>query len=156
MKRVFIILTLAVITLTANAQQRIIPMLDIDERTYEEAIELLNIMERTMRIERYDRIKLNNEHFTTYYGEIDLKRDGENSIRISIVEFTKMLEEHISYPSRRFYEIGDIQTELILQTAEMYKYISARMMRDKRIRGINIKIDSRTGGSYIIVYLHKF
>ena len=143
---------MVVMTLTASAQMRIIPKREITQKTYEEAIELLTVMERTRHIERCEHIELNNEHFTTYYGEISLEKEGNHCVRVSIAEFTEMLEEHISYPSRRIYNIQSIQTELILKTADMYEYLSVRLARDKHIRGMEIGINNRTGGAYIRVY----
>lgn len=155
MKRVYLILMFGLLAFTANAQQRINPMLDITPKTYEEAIELLMVMDRTMLIERLEGIRLKNDHLTTHYGEIDLRRNSGNSVRISIAEFTDMLNDHISYPSRRIYEISSIQTELILQTTDLYKYMSKRLMRNNRIRSMRISIDERTGGAYIEVIFHR-
>ena len=155
MKRVYLILMFGLLAFTANSQQRINPMLDITPKTYEEAIELLMVMDRTMLIERLEGIRLKNDHLTTHYGEIDLIRNGGNSVRISIAEFTDMLNDHISYPSRRIYEISSIQTELILQTTDLYKYMSKRLMRNNRIRSMRISIDERTGGAYIEVIFHR-
>jgi hypothetical protein len=143
-------------TFTLKAQPRIHQMLEINQRTYEEAIELLMVMDRTMRIEMIEGIRLKNEILTTKYGEITLRKDGYNSIRIELTELIDILNDHVLYPSRRIYEIQSIQTETILQTAELYKYISKRLARNHRIKRVQIKIDQRTGGAYISVNLHKF
>lgn len=153
MKKLFLILTMVVMTLTASAQMRIIPKREITQKTYEEAIELLTVMERTRHIERCEYVELNNEHFTTYYGEISLEMEGNHWIRVSIAEFTEMLKDHVSHPSRRIYNLQSIQTELILQTADLYEYLSVRLARNKHIRGMEIAIDNQTGGAYILVYL---
>lgn len=156
MKRLFLILSLVVMTFTLTAQPRFHQMLEINQRTYEEAIELLMVMDRTMRIEMLEGIRLKNEILTTQYGEITLRKDGHNSIRIELSEITSILNDHISYPSRRIYEIQSIQTESILQTADLYEYMSKRLARNHRIRSVQIKIDQRTGGAYVSVNLHKF
>ena len=139
----------------ANAQQRITPMVDITHDVYDEAIDLVLIMSRTSHIERCDGIRLDNDYFTTYYGEISLRREGHSSIKIEITEFTKLLDEHVSYPSRRKYGLTQIQTELILQTADLYEYMSRRLVREQGIKNMCIKIDNRTGGAYIRVDLYR-
>lgn len=154
MKKLFVILTFMLTAIAANAQQRITPVMDITHSTYEEAINILLVMERTSRIERYEGIKLDNDYLTTSYGEISLRRDG-NSIRIDIAEFTKILNEHISYPSRRKYLLNQIQTELILQTADLYEYMSHHLVNNRRIKNMYIKIDSKTGGAYISVDFYR-
>lgn len=155
MKRL-LILTLVVMAFTLKAQPRIHQMLEIDQRTYEEAIELLMVMDRTMRIEMLEGIRLKNEIFTTQYGEITLRKDGHNSIRIEMTEITNILNDHISYPSRRIYDIRSIQTETIIQTVYLYEYMSVRLERNHRVKSVQIKIDQRTGGAYVSVNLHKF
>ena len=154
MKKIFVILTFMLTAIAANSQQRITPVMDITHSTYEEAVKLVLVMVRTSHIERYEGIKLDNDYLTTYYGEISLRRDG-HSIRIDIAEFTKILNEHISYPNRRKYSIGQIQTELILQTADLYEYMSHHLVNNRRIKNMYIKIDSRTGGAYILVDLYR-
>ena len=156
MKKLFLILTLVVMTFTLKAQPRIHQMLEINQRTYEEAIELLMVMDRTMRIEMIEGIRLKNEILTTQYGEITLRKVGHNSIRIELTEITNILNDHISYPSRRIYEIQSIQTETILQTADLYEYMSKRLARNHMVKSVQIKIDQRTGGAYVSVNLHKF
>ena len=141
--------------IAANSQQRITPMMDITRSTYDEAIELVLVMVRTSHIERYEGIKLDNDYLTTYYGEISLRRESYSSIRIEISEFTKILNEHISYPSRRKYSLNQIQTELILQTSDLYEYMSQKLVRNRGIKNMYIKIDSRTGGAYILVDFYR-
>jgi hypothetical protein len=155
MKKLFVILMFMLIAIAADAQQRITPMIDITRSTYDEAIELVMVMVRTSHIERYEGIKLDNDYLTTYYGEITLRREGHSSIRIEISEFTKILNEHISYPSRRKYSLNQIQTELILQTADLYEYMSQKLVRNQGIKNMCIKIDSRTGGAYILVDFYR-
>jgi hypothetical protein len=155
MKKLFVILAFMLTAFAANAQQRITPMMDITHNVYDEAIDLVLVMTRTSHIERCDRIRLDNDYFTTYYGEISLRREGDSSIRIEIVEFTKMLNEHVSYPSRRKYLLNQIQTELILQTADLYEYMSRRLVREQGVKNMCIKVDNRTGGAYIRVDLYR-
>lgn len=140
--------------IAADAQQRITPVMEITHSTYEEATKLVLMMVRTSHIEKYEGIKLDNDYLTTYYGEISLRRDG-HSIRIEISEFTKILNEHIYYPSRRKYSLNQIQTELILQTADLYEYMSRHLVRNQGIKNLYIKIDSRTGGAYISVDFYR-
>lgn len=156
MKRLFLILTLVVMVFTLKAQPRIHQMLEIDQRAYEEANELLMVMDRTMRIEMLEGIRLKNDILTTQYGEITLRKDGHNSIRIEPTEITNILNDHISYPSRRIYNIQSIQTETIIQTVYLYEYMSERLVRNHRVKSVQIKIDQRTGGAYVSVNLHKF
>jgi hypothetical protein len=155
MKKLFVILAFMLTAFAANAQQRITPMMDITHNVYDEAIDLVLVMTRTSHIERCDRIRLDNDYFTTYYGEISLRREGDSSIRIEITEFTNLLNEHISYPSRRKYLLNQIQTELILQTADLYEYMSRRLVREQDIKNMCIKVDNRTGGAYIRVDLYR-
>ena len=155
MKKLFVILMFMLTAFAANAQQRITPMVDITHDVYDEAIDLVLIMSRTSHIERCDGIRLDNDYFTTYYGEISLRREGHSSIKIEITEFTKLLDEHVSYPSRRKYGLTQIQTELILQTADLYEYMSRRLVREQGIKNMCIKIDNRTGGAYIRVDLYR-
>lgn len=155
MKKLFVILMFMLTAVAANAQQRITPMVDITHDVYDEAIDLVLIMSRTSHIERCDGIRLDNDYFTTYYGEISLRREGHSSIKIEITEFTKLLDEHVSYPSRRKYGLTQIQTELILQTADLYEYMSRRLVREQGIKNMCIKIDNRTGGAYIRVDLYR-
>ena len=155
MKKLFVILMFMLTAIAADAQQRITPMMDITRSTYDEAVELVVVMVRTSHIERYEGIKLDNDYLTTYYGEISLRREGHSSIRIEISEFTKILNELISYPSRRKYSLNQIQTELILQTADLYEYMSQKLVRNQGIKNMCIKIDSRTGGAYISVDFYR-
>jgi hypothetical protein len=150
-----IILVLALLSaIAANAQQRIIPMIDIDRSTYDEAFELITIMERSSFIEEMEGIRMDADLVTTYGGEIMLRREG-NSIRIIPVEFTKMLDEHIANPNRRWYDIDSIRTELIIQNAEMFDYISRRLSGNRNIKKICIKMDPRNGGAYIRVDYYR-
>ena len=151
MKKLFLILTMVAMTLTASAQMRIRPKSEITQKTYEEAIELMSVM-RNQRYDRCGYIRTEHKHFATYYGEIYLEKESEQCIIVSIAEFSEMLDYSISNPHCRMYGVHEIQTELIIQTVKMYEYLSVRLAKDRRVRGMNIRIDDRTGGAYIEVY----
>lgn len=154
MKRLIVIIAMLLSAIAANAQQRITPMIDIDRTTYDEVFELITIIERASFIEKMEGIRLDADLLTTSGGEIMLRREG-NSIRIIPVEFTKMLDEHISNPNRRWHDIDSIRTELIIQNAEMFEYISRRLSANRRIKNMYIKMDPRTGGAYIRIDYHN-
>ena len=150
MKKLFFILTLVILSLTANAQIRIKPTVSITNQSYDEAIELVLMMYTNIQLEKYDGIYMDrNAYYTTRYGEFIVQREGSRSIKISNGEFTALLDDHVFYPSRRIYNTTIVKTELILQTSELYKNLSNRLARDKRIREICIMIDQRTGGAYV-------
>lgn len=147
MKNIILILSL-LSAIAANAQQRIDPMVDINQETYEAALEIITMMERSSFIERMEGVKLDTDRATTSDGEILVMKES-NSIKIIHVEFTRMLHEHITDVSRRWYPIESIRTELIIQNAEMFKYISRRLSANRRIKNMYIKMDPQTGGVYI-------
>lgn len=147
MKRFIVILAL-LSAIAANAQQRIIPMVDVNYDTYEEALELITMMERASYIERMEGVRLDADRMTTYGGEILMIKET-NSIKIIHVEFTRLLHDHITDVSRRWYPIESIRTELIIQNAEMFDYISRRLSANRRIKNMYIKMDPQTGGAYI-------
>ena len=153
MKRLIVIFSL-LSAIAANAQQRITPMIDIDRSTYDEAFELITIMERASYIEKMEGIRLDADLLTTSGGEIMLRREG-NSIRIIPVEFTKMLDEHIANPNRRWYDIDSIRTELIIQNAELFEFMSEVLSGNRNIKKICIKMDPRNGGAYIRVDYYR-
>lgn len=149
MKNIILILSLLA-AIAANAQQRIVPMVNINQETYEAALEIITMMERDSFIERMEGVKLESDRMTTSGGEILIMKET-NSIKIINVEFTRMLQEHITDVSRRWYPIESIRTELIIQNAEMFKYISWRLSANRRIKNMYIKMDPQTGGSYICI-----
>ena len=154
MKRFITILVLTLTAFMSSAQHRIVPVLDINHKTYEEAIELLNIMERSAFIEKMEGINLDCNLTSTSGGEIILQKDG-NSINIMHGEFTKMIEESIANPHRRWYDIDSIRTELIIQNVAMFEYISMVLSENRHIKNMYIKMDPRTGVSYIRVNYYK-
>lgn len=153
MKRLILILAL-LSAIAANAQQRILPMMDINRGTYEDALEIITLMERASFIEKMEGVKLNADRTTTPVGEILLRREG-NSIRIIPVEFTKMLDEHIANPNRRLHDIDSIRTELIIQNAKLFEYLSEVLAGNRNIKKMYIKMDPRTGGAYIRVDYYR-
>lgn len=153
MKRLIVILALLT-AIAANAQQRIVPMVDVNYGTYEEVLELITMMERASYIERMEGVRLDADRATTYGGEILLMKET-NSIKIIHVEFTRLLHDHITDVSRRWYSIENIRTELIIQNAEMFDYISRRLSANRRIKNMYIKMDPQTGGAYIRIDYHN-
>lgn len=153
MKRLILILAL-LSAIAANAQQRILPMVDINQGTYEAALEIITMMERVSFIEKMEGIKLDADQVTTSGGEILVMKET-NSIKIIHVEFTRLLHEHITDVSRRWYPIESIRTELIIQNAEMFNYISRRLSANRRIKNMYIKMDPQTGGAYIRIDYHN-
>lgn len=153
MKRLIVVLALLT-AIAANAQQRIIPMVDVNYGTYEEVLELITMMERASYIERMEGVRLDADQMTTYGGEILLMKET-NSIKIIHVEFTRLLHDHITDVSRRWYSIENIRTELIIQNAEMFDYISRRLSANRRIKNMYIKMDPQTGGAYIRIDYHN-
>ena len=153
MKR-FIVIFALLSAIAANAQQRIIPMVDVNYDTYEEVLELITMMERASYIERMEGVRLDADQMTTYGGEIQMIKET-NSIKIIHVEFTRLLHEHITDVSRRWYPIESIRTELIIQNAEMFNYISRRLSANRRIKNMYIKMDPQTGGAYIRIDYHN-
>ena len=151
-----IILVLALLSaIAANAQQRILPMVDINQGTYEAALEIITLMERASFIERMEGVKLEDViRTTTPGGEILLRREG-NSIRIIHVEFTKMLDEHIANPNRRWHDIDSIRTELIIQNAKLFEFLSEVLSGNRNVKKMYIKMDPRTGGAYIRVDYYR-
>lgn len=153
MKR-FIVIFALLSAIAANAQQRIIPMVDVNCDTYEEVLELITMMERASYIERMEGVRLDADQMTTYGGEILMIKET-NSIKIIHVEFTRLLHDHITDVSRRWYPIESIRTELIIQNAEMFDYISRRLSANRRIKNMYIKMDPQTGGAYIRIDYHN-
>ena len=153
MKRLIVFFAL-LSAIAANAQQRILPMVDVNQETYEEVLELITMMERASYIERMEGVKLDANRATTYGGEILLMKET-NSIKIIHVEFTRLLQDHITDVSRRWYPIENIRTELIIQNAEMFNYISRRLSANRRIKNMYIKMDPQTGGAYIRIDYHN-
>ena len=153
MKRLIVIFAL-LSAIAANAQQRIVPMVNVNYETYEEVLELITMMEHASFIERMEGVKLDADRMTTYGGEILLTKET-NSIKIIHVEFTRLLNEHITDVSRRWYPIESIRTELIIQNAEMFNYISSRLSANRRIKNMYIKMDPQTGGAYIRIDYHN-
>ena len=153
MKKLITFLIMMLIAINITAQQRIKPMIEINQRTYDEVVELLNLMERTSYIEKMEGIKLDANLLTTSGGEIRLHKEG-NSINITHTEFSKMLDEHTANPNRRWYDIDSIRTELLIQNANLYDYLYRMLSGNPHIKNIYIKVN-QSGASYIQVKYHK-
>lgn len=154
MKRLIVIIAMLLSTIATNAQQRILPMIEINRGTYEEALKIITMMERASFIEKMEGIRLDADLVTTSGGEILLRREG-NSISAIPVEFTKMLDEHIANPNRRWYDIDIIRSELIIQNANLFEFMSESLSGNRNIKKICIKMDPRTGGAYIRIDYHR-
>ena len=154
MKRYILILTLALTAFVSSAQNRIVPVIEINNRTYEEVLNLINMMERAVQIERIEKIKLDANHLTTRLGEFMLVRDV-NSINITHTEFTKMLNDHIAHPNRRWYDLKSISTELLIQNVKLFEYMSERLSGNHHIKTMHIEVDPKSGASYIRINYHR-
>lgn len=152
MKRFITILVFTLMAFVANAQFRITPMVDINLRTYNETLEIVSIMERASFIEKIEGVRLegNPNRMTTSGGEVVIQK-GTNYIKIIPVEFTKMLNDYLCYPNRRWYPLESIRSELMVQNVDMYDYICRYLTANRRIKNVYIKIDPMNGGSYIII-----
>ena len=154
MKRFILILTLALTAFASSAQHRIVPVIEINNRTYEEVIDLLNMMERVSVVEKLEGIKLDANHLTTRLGEFMLVRDV-NSINITHTEFTKMLNDHITHPNRRWYDLKAIRTELLIQNVKLFEYLSTHLQGNPHIKSMHIEVDTKSGASYIRINFYK-
>ena len=154
MKRFILILTLALTAFASSAQHRIVPVIEINNRTYEEVIDLLNMMERVSVVEKLEGIKLDANHLTTRLGEFMLVRDV-NSINITHTEFTKMLNDHITHPNRRWYDLKAIRTELLIQNVKLFEYVSERLSGNHHIKSMHIEVEPKSGASYIRINYHR-
>ena len=149
MKKLIAILTLTLGVLTANAHQRITPLIDINQKSYDDVVKLIQMIERISYIEKIEGKKLSPEKVTTDYGEFLLER-VHNAIKITPVEFTSVLEKCLTR-NHQHYNIDEVRTELLIQNANLFEYISQLLSGNARIKNMVIEIDKRTGGSYIRV-----
>lgn len=154
MKRFILILTLALTAFVSSAQNRIVPMLEVNTRTYEEVEDLILLMQRTAVIERMEGIKLDANQMTTCGGEFMLVRDV-NSINIAHGEFTRMLNDHIAHPSHRWHDLKDIRTELLIQNVKLFEYLSTNLQGNHHIKSMHIEVDPKSGASYIRINFYK-
>jgi hypothetical protein len=154
MKRFITILVFASLAFLANAQHRIVPVLEINDRTYEEVEDLILLMQRTAVIERMEGIKLDANQMTTCCGEFMLVRDV-NSINIAHGEFTRMLNDHIVHPNHRWYDLKAITTELLIQNVKLFEYLSTDLQGNPHIKSMHIEVDHKSGASYIRINFYK-
>lgn len=154
MKRFITILVFASLTFLANAQHRIQPVIEVTEKTYEEVLNLMNMMEKVSAIERFEGIKLDANHTTTCRGEFFLIRDV-HSINIFHTEFSNMLNKHLAEPNRSWYDPNAIRTELHLQHAKLFEYLLRELQGNHRIKSMYIIMEPKSGASYIRVNYHR-
>ena len=155
MKRLITTLALTLMVFIANAQFRISPMVNINVGIYNEVLEIITIMERESFIEKVEGVKLNTptDRMATSGGEVLIQK-GTNYIKIYPAEFTRMLNDYLCYPNRRWYPIESIRSELMVQNVDIYDYICRYLSANRRIKNVYIKIDPMNGGSYIVIYYH--
>ena len=154
MKRFILILTLALTALVSSAQHRIVPVHEVDHRTYQEVVDIIFLMQRTAVIERMEGIKLDANQITTCGGEFMLVRDV-NSINIAHGEFTRMLNDHIAHPNRRWYDLKSISTELLIQNVKLFEYLSTNLQGNPHIKSMHIEVEPKSGASYIRINFYK-
>lgn len=154
MKRFITILVLVLTAITSNAQMRMRPVHEVDNKTYQEVVDIIFLIEQTSAVERMENIKLDNDMISTSVGEFMLQKD-ENSINIMHQELMKALYDHVTNTMRRWYSIENIRTELILQNAKLYEYMLEKLDGNRRIKNMYIKTDIRTGGTYIRIDFYK-
>ena len=154
MKRFILILTLALTAIASNAQMRMRPVHEVDNRTYQEVVDIIFLMERTSAVERMENIKLDDDLISTSGGEFMLQKDV-NSIKITHQELMEVLDDHVTNTRRRWYSIENIRTELVLQNAKLYEYLLEELEGNRRIKNMYIKTDLRTGGTYIRIDFYK-
>lgn len=153
MKKLNILIVMVlVLSFAGNAQQRIRPMSEISWKTYDEAIKLLNKMEKTSFVEQMEGIELDNEKMFTSGREIMLVME-RNSINISICEITRMLKQTV--PNHTFHDINAVRTELFVHTVKLYEYMVERISENRNVKNIYIKSEDKTGGAYICVEFYR-
>lgn len=154
MKRFITILVFVSLAFLANAQHRIQPVIEVTEKTYEEVLNLMNMMEKVTAIERFEGIKLDANHTTTCRGEFLLIRDV-HSINIFHTEFSNMLNKHLADPNRSWYDPNAIRTELHLQHAKLFEYLLRELRGNRHIKSMYIIVEPKSGTSYIRVNYHR-
>jgi len=154
MKRFILILTLALTAFVSSAQHRIVPVLEVNNKTYEEVEDLIFLMQRTAVIERMEGIKLDANQMTTCCGEFMLVRDV-NSINIAHGEFTRMLNDHIVHPIHRWHDPKAISTELLIQNVKLFEYLSTNLQGNHHIKSMHIEVEPKSRASYIRIDFYK-
>ena len=151
MKKILTTMVLIAMVLSANAQQQYILQRGCNEKTYAEVIELIDKIEKISVIEKMEGIDLNNEMLSTYGGEIILRKEG-NSIIITLQEYNAVLENLISNPHNKRYDINSIRTDLHINTVKLFEYLHKKMYFEhwsRMIKNMYIKTNQRTGAAYI-------
>ena len=151
MRKIITTMVLIAMVLSANAQQQYILKRGCNEKTYAEVIELIDKIEKISVIEKMEGIDLNNEMLSTYGGEIILRKEG-NSIIITLQEYNAVLENLISNPHNKRYDINSIRTDLHIHTVKLFEYLHKKMYFEqwsRMIKNMYIKTNQRTGAAYI-------
>ena len=134
----------------ADAQQRIRPIFNnANHEIYDEAIELLYVMERASFIEDMEGIKLNANYLATSGGEIALHKD-KNSIKITSRRFSIFIDDHqMSHKNYRWDDVEVFQTEMIIQNVKLFEYISERLVKNPNLKNMILQVEPKTGMAYI-------
>ena len=151
MKKILTTMALIAMVLSANAQQQYILQRGCNEKTYTEVIELIDKIEKISVIEKMEGIDLNNEMLSTYGGEIIVRKEG-NSIIITLQEYTAVLENMLSNPHNKRYDINGVRTDLHIHTVKLFEYLHEKMYFEqwsRMIKNMYIKTNQRTGAAYI-------
>ena len=150
MKKIIAILFLIMVPFMADAQQRIRPISnDVYHTIYDEAVELLYVMERAAIIENLEGIRLNTNYLTTRGGEIALHKD-KNSIKITSRGFSTFIDDHhMSHRNYRWDDVEVFQTEMIIQNVKLFEYISERLVKNPNVKNMILQVEPKTGMAYI-------
>lgn len=158
MKKIIAILFLMMVPFMAGAQQRIRPIFnDVNHSIYDEAVELLYIMEHSAIIENMKGIKLNTNYLTTAGGEVALHKD-KNSIKLTTRGYQTIIDEHQLMYHRHNYrwdEIEVFQTEMIIQTVKLFEHISERLVKNPNVKNMILQVEPKTGMAYIRINYYK-
>jgi hypothetical protein len=150
MKKIITILFLMMVPFMADAQQRIRPVFnDVNHEIYDEAVELLYVMERAAIIEKMEGIKLNTNYLTTKGGEVALHKD-KNSIKITSRRFSTWIDDHqMTHQNYRWDDVEVFQTEMIIQNVKLFEYISERLVKNPNVKNMILQVEPKTGMAYI-------
>ena len=158
MKKIIAILFLMMVPFMAGAQQRIRPIFNnVNHEIYDEAVELLHIMERAAIIEEMEGINLNTNYLTTRGGEVALHKDN-NSIKITSRGFSTLIDDHQMNHHRHNYrwdEVEVFQTEMIIQNVKLFEYISERLVKNPNVKNMILQVEPKTGMAYIRINYYK-
>lgn len=156
MKKIITILFLMMVPFMAGAQQRIRPIFNnVNHAIYDEAVELLYVMERAAIIEDLEGIKLNTNYLTTSGGEIALHKD-KNSIKITSRGFSTLIDDHqMTHQNYRWDDVEVFQTEMIIQNVKLFEYISERLVKNPNVKNMILQVEPKSGMAYIRINYYK-